>query len=213
LDKRLDRGRTTRQHIADTARVLFTEQGYEAVSTEAVRQACGISRGALFHHFPTKESMFTAVLEAVEASVAEHMLAAARTASNPLDALRAGCAAWLHLAARDPTVRQIVLTDAPAVVGWRTWREIDGAHGLGLLRHALAAAAEHGCVPADQIAIYAQGLLAVLIETALLIASASGDEQVVRSGQHFVELVVSRLFGVEPGSPWPGGTAPPAGAT
>jgi AcrR family transcriptional regulator len=204
LDKRLDRGRATRQLIANTARTLFAEQGYEAVSTEAVRQACGISRGALFHHFPTKEALFTAVLEAVEASVAEHMLTAASAAPNPLDALRAGCAAWLHLAATDAVVRQVVLTDAPAVVGWRAWREIDSAHGLGLLRRALTAAAEYGRVPADQVELYAQGLLAVLIEMALLIAAAPADEHVVRSGQCFVELVVSRLFGVAPGSPWPG---------
>ncbi len=204
MDKRLDRGRATRRLIASTARTLFAEQGYEAVSTEAVRQACGISRGALFHHFPTKEAVFTAVLEAVEESVAEHMRAAAGSATNPLDALRAGCAAWLHLAASDPAVRRIVLTDAPAVVGWRAWREIDGAHGLGLLRRALAAAAGHGRVPADQVEVYAQGLLAVLIEMALLIASAPANEQAVRSGQNFVELIVSRLFGVEPGEPWPG---------
>jgi AcrR family transcriptional regulator len=204
LDKRLDRGRATRHLIASTARTLFAEQGYEAVSTEAVRRACGISRGALFHHFPTKEAMFTAVLEAVEESVATHMLTAAGTASNPLDALRAGCAAWLNLAACDPGVRQIVLTDAPAVVGWRAWREIDGAHGLGLLRRALAAAAEHGRVPADRVELYAQGLLALLIEMALLVASNPADEQVVQSGLHFVELVVSRIFGVEPGASWPG---------
>jgi AcrR family transcriptional regulator len=204
LDKRLDRGRTTRRRIADTARTLFAAQGYEAVSTEAVRQACGISRGALFHHFPTKEAVFTAVLEAVEERVAETMLAAAQAAANPLDALRAGCAAWLRLAATDPAVRQIVLTDAPAVVGWRAWREIDGAHGLGLLRRALAAAVDHGRVPADQVEVYAQGLLAVLIEMALLIASAQVEGQAVRSGEQFVELIVSRLFGVEPGAPWPG---------
>jgi AcrR family transcriptional regulator len=204
LDKRLDRGRATRQLIASSARTLFAEQGYEAVSTEAVRQACGISRGALFHHFPTKQAVFTAVLEAVEESVAAHMLAAARSAANPLDALRAGCAAWLRLAATDAEVRQIVLRDAPAVVGWRTWREIDGAHGLGLLRRALAAAAEQGRVPADQVELYAQGLLAVLIEMALLIAAAPADAQVLQSGLRFVELVVSRLLGIEPGSAWPG---------
>ncbi len=202
MDKRLDRGRATRQLIASTARALFAEQGYEAVSTEAVRQACDISRGALFHHFPTKEALFTAVLEAAEQSIAEHMLAAASTASNPLDALRAGCAAWLHLAATDRAVRQIVLTDAPAVVGWRAWREIDAAHGLGLLRRALAAAPEHGIVPAGQVELFAQGLLAILIEMALLIASAPADEHVLQSSQRFVELVVSRLFGVEPGAPW-----------
>ncbi len=203
MDKRLDRGRTTRQRIADTARTLFAEAGYEAVSTEAVRQACGISRGALFHHFPTKEAMFAAVLEAVEESVAKHMLEAASAAANPLDALRAGCAAWLHLAASDPAVRQIVLTDAPAVVGWGRWRQIDAAHGLGLLRRALASAAAHGRVPADQVELYAQGLLAVLVEMALLVASAPADAHVLQSGLRFVELVVSRLFGVEPGSPWP----------
>ncbi len=204
VDKRLDRGRTTRERIASAARVLFAEQGYEAVSTEAVRHVCGISRGALFHHFPTKEAVFTAVLEAVEEGVAEHMRVAAMAATNPLDALRAGCAAWLDLAASDPAVRQIVLTDAPAVVGWRAWREIDAAHGLGLLRRALAEAARHGRVPADQVECYAQGLLAVLIEMALRVASAPSDTHVARSSRQFVELVVSRVFGLEPGSPWPG---------
>ncbi len=75
---------------------------------------------------------------------------------------------------------------------------------MGLLRRALGAAAEHGRLPADQVALYAQGLMAVLIEMALLIAAAPSDEQVVRSSQLFVELVASRLFGVEPGAPWPG---------
>ncbi len=203
MDKRVDRGRTTRQRVTSTARTLFAEHGYAAVSTEAVRQACGISRGALFHHFPTKEALFTAVLEAVEESVAAHMVAAARAAANPLDALRAGCAAWLHLAAHDPAVRQIVLTDAPAVVGWRAWREIDAAHGLGLLRRALAAAAEPRLLPAGEVELHAQGLLAVLIEMALLIAAAPADEQIAQSARHFVELIVSRLFGVEPGASWP----------
>ncbi len=194
MDKRLARGRNTRQSLVDVATGLFAEHGYEAVSIEMVRVASGISRGALFHHFATKEALFAAVLEHAEARVAIHMqTAAARCASDPRQVIRAGCTAWLELAAHDPAMRQIILIDAPSVVGWRAWREIDARHGLGLLKRALSAAG----VPQNRIEIFAQSLLAVLVEVALLVAAAPDDTQVLQASQEFVELVLSRLTDVE----------------
>src|SRR4029450_4226177 len=90
-------------------------------SIEAVLREAGISRGALYHHFSGKEALFEAVLEQVGADIATKLAAAARDASDPVEALRAGCHAWLRLA-RDPTVRRIVLVDALPVVGWGKWR-------------------------------------------------------------------------------------------
>jgi hypothetical protein len=90
-------------------------------------------------------------------------------------------------------MRQIILIDAPSVVGWRAWREIDARHGLGLLKRALSAAG----VPQNRIEIFAQSLLAVLVEVALLVAAAPDDTQVLQASQEFVELVLSRLTDVE----------------
>jgi AcrR family transcriptional regulator len=207
MDRRIDRGAATRRGIVGIATRLFAEEGYEAISIERVLRTCAISRGALYHHFASKEALFTAVLEATEERVAETTAAAARGAANPLDALRAGCAAWLHLAACDAEVRQIVLIDAPSVVGWQAWREIDGRHALGLLKAGLGMAAADRRQQPDKVDVYAHMLLAVLIEMALLIARSEDSEVAMRTAEEAVEQVVSRLVGVEPHAPWPGGSS------
>ena len=46
--------------------------------------------------------------------------------------------------AGDPVVRQIMLIDAPAVLGWQRWRELDEQGPLGVIRDALGYAAATG---------------------------------------------------------------------
>ncbi len=204
MDRRSDKGQATRLHVLETATRLFTVEGFDATSIELVLRACGISRGALYHHFSSKEALFIAVLEAVEARVTATVAAAGQTATNPLDALRAGCDAWLQLA-RDPVVRRIVLIDAPAVIGWQAWREMDDQNGLGLLKAGLGMAAAAGRFPAAMVDMYAHMLLAVLTEVAMLIARSDDAASTIEAGQHAVEQLISRLFGVEPGGAWPQG--------
>ena len=192
MDKRQDRGQVTRQHILTTATRLFTETGYSDTSIELVLQACGISRGALYHHFVNKEALFVAVLEAVEVSIAERVRTAAQAAPSPFAALRAGCAAWLALA-RDPTVRQVVLIDAPAVLGWEAWRDLDNRYILGLLKAGLARAAAAGWGHTDLVDLHAHMLLAALIEVALLVARAADAESALQQGQQVVEQFLYAL--------------------
>ena len=204
MDQRTMRGQTTREKIVETALRLFAEVGYGAVSIETVLQECEISRGALYHHYASKEVLFEAVLEAAEMRVATALTKAARNARNPLDGLRAGCKAWLRLAATDAVIRRVVLIDAPSVVGWEKWREIDSRYGLGLLKSGLAHVAESGRMPKEMITVYAHILLAVLTEVALMLAR-SNDAKTVRQGQEAVEQVLSRLVGVEPHGAWTDG--------
>ena len=162
MDQRIGKGKTTRGRILEVATELFTKQGFEAASVEAVLKASGVSRGALYHHFASKEALFAATLEDVEARVAERLAKAGQGAATPFDALLAGCGAWLELAT-DPQVRQIVLKDAPSVVGWAAWRELDAKYALGLLKAGVTAAG-----PADLsteiVELYAHLLLAMLVE-------------------------------------------------
>ena len=193
MDRRVDRGNATRERIIGEAERLFARDGYETVSIEAILAACAISRGALYHHFAGKEAVFTAVLEAVEERVAAHLIAAAENAADPFEALRAGCAAWLDLAARDVVVRRVVLTDAPGVIGWQAWRALDERYTLGLLRAALVAAADAGRVKRDRVDVFAHMLLAALIEVALLIARAPEDAAIERSAREAIEQLLAGL--------------------
>lgn len=47
----------TRERILDAALACFTEHGYEHTTTARIRERSGVSNGALFHHFPTKEAI------------------------------------------------------------------------------------------------------------------------------------------------------------
>jgi AcrR family transcriptional regulator len=196
VDKRSDRGQATRAHILQVATELFAAQGYEATSIEVVLKASGVSRGALYHHFANKEALFTAVLESVEAHVAKQVSAAAAGASNPLDALRAGCAAWLELA-RDRTVRQVVLVDAPSVIGWQAWRDLDNQFALGLLKAALSGMAAAGRFRPDMVDTYAHLLLAAMIEASLLVARANDADDAIAKGREALEELLSGVAAAE----------------
>jgi AcrR family transcriptional regulator len=67
-----------RQEILAAARACFARYGYEGATVRRLEEATGLSRGAIFHHFRDKESLFLAVAEddAVEmaATVAKHGL-------------------------------------------------------------------------------------------------------------------------------------------
>ena len=53
----------TRARIVETARTLFNEQGYGAVSTAALAAACGMAEGNLWYHFKTRRALLDALGE------------------------------------------------------------------------------------------------------------------------------------------------------
>ena len=116
---------------------LFTARGYAEVGTEEVVAAAKVTRGALYHHFTDKRDLFRAVHERVEQSLVEGIGGQMDGVSDPWEVLVTGTRAFLD-ACDDPAVKQIALIDAPAVLGWREWREVDERYGLGLMRRRSA---------------------------------------------------------------------------
>ncbi|MFH5878936.1 TetR/AcrR family transcriptional regulator [Arthrobacter sp. NA-172] len=53
-----------RDRIVEIARALFRAKGFDAVSMDEVAKAAEVGAGTLYRHFPTKESLYDAVLEA-----------------------------------------------------------------------------------------------------------------------------------------------------
>jgi Tetracyclin repressor-like, C-terminal domain len=92
-------------------------------------------------------------------------------ASDPYDLMVSGMRAFLD-ACEEPAVKQISLIDAPAVLGWREWREIDNQHGLGLTRLALQGAVDAGVLRPITVEPMAHLFVAALSEAAFVIAHA-----------------------------------------
>src|SRR6266496_5136190 len=61
----------TRESIAETARRLFAERGFDDVTVAEVARAAAVSEGTVFNYFPTKEELFYSGMEVFEAKLVE----------------------------------------------------------------------------------------------------------------------------------------------
>ncbi|MEQ9640290.1 MAG: TetR/AcrR family transcriptional regulator [Alphaproteobacteria bacterium] len=193
MDGRIEKGQGTRARLVATAVALFGRDGYEATSVEAVLRASGMSRGALYHHFADKKALFEAALRQVHADNVQATIDAARDSADGIAALRAGCAAWIRLASVDK-VRRIMLIDAPAVVGWESWRRIEAEYSFAVVLAGLRAAARRGIVPTELVEPIGHVLVAAHIEMAMLIATADDQGQAEAAALATLDLLFERLL-------------------
>ena len=171
IGRREAEARATRETLIEAALELFTERGYAAVGTEEIVARAKLTRGALYHHFADKRDLFRAVFQRVEGDLMERIGARMEAVDDPWELMLAGMRAFLD-ACEEPAVKQIALTDAPAVLGWKEWREIDNRHGLGLTRAALEGAVAAGMLRPIAVEPMAHLLVAALSEAAFVIAYA-----------------------------------------
>jgi AcrR family transcriptional regulator len=167
-----ERSEATRAALIRAGRELFGARGFGAVGTEEIVARAGVTRGALYHQFTDKQDLFRAVLEELEqeviARLGEQVVA---RATGPGAALAATMGAWLDVC-EEPDVQQIMLLDAPGVLGWEEWREIGQRHALGEAMGLLAAAMDEGTVARQPVRPLAHVVVGALDEAALYVARA-----------------------------------------
>jgi AcrR family transcriptional regulator len=182
-----DRRLATQSALLAAARPLFAERGFANTSADEIVRAAGVTRGALHHHYVDKRGLFRAVFEQVEQELTQE-LADLVAAGGEDDLLPRSLSAFLDICER-PDVRQIALTDAPAVLGWQVWRELEAQYGLGLL---IALLNDSPIVDESRPApMVAQIVLSAIVEGALLISYA--DDPAATRVQ--VEASLLAMFG------------------
>jgi AcrR family transcriptional regulator len=182
----------TRAALVAAARELFAERGYAAVGTEEIVQRAGVTRGALYHHFSDKQDLMRAVLHDLSRELAEASAAAALKETDQWRQIVAAIDAFLD-ACTDPAIQRIVMTDAPSVLGWDEWREIDTQYGLGLVKASLANAMEAGLIERQPVDPLAHLLVGALDEAAMYISRADDARAARREMGESVERMLSGL--------------------
>ncbi len=168
----VERSEATRAALVDAARTLFGERGYADVGTEEIVARAGVTRGALYHQFADKQDLFRAVFIAVEEEVIARLGAeVVAKASSAAEALSATMGAWLDVC-EEPDIQQIVLLDAPGVLGWEEWREIGQRYALGEAMALLEAAMDAGDLARQPVRPLAHVVVGALDEAALYVARA-----------------------------------------
>jgi AcrR family transcriptional regulator len=82
-----------RRQILETGARVFTERPYDEVSMSAVAREAGISKGLLYHYFPSKRDFFVATLEAAASELAA--LTETDPEQPPIEQLRHSLGAYL----------------------------------------------------------------------------------------------------------------------
>ena len=170
------------------ARELFAEHGFAGVGREEIVERAGVTRGAMYHYFASKEALFQEVYEAVERDLCDTLAAAAMTTTDPVEGLRLGAVAFLR-AAGTGEVRRIAVRGAPAVLAPDVLRPLEEQYGLGLVRAALNeidAAGRLATGPAEPLAPI---LLAAMHEAATQIADGAEEATYIA----LVEDLITRL--------------------
>jgi AcrR family transcriptional regulator len=148
------------------------ERDYEDVSTAEILERSGVSRGALYHHFPTKLDLFRAVFVASEQRVIERIAARAPATATPFEALLALTRGYMRAAENDEELRRIGLGQSRAVLGWEGWRAACTQLGIGAALAGVSAAIEAGELPPHDPQTLAMVLLGAMIDAAMLIVVA-----------------------------------------
>ncbi len=172
---------------------LFIEHDYEHVSIEDILRSAGVSRGALYHHFPSKLDVFEAVYDRGESDLVADLASLMGDATGPLDALARATHAYLVLCETSPYLRRIGLGQSQRVFGWERWRRAAMRHGLGLVIALVGAAMDAGELAPRDPELTGQLLLAPLIEGALLVLAAD-DPASVRA--EVEDLITTLLQGL-----------------
>jgi len=184
-----ERRALTAQALRRSARRLFAHSGFGHVSVDDVAADAGVTRGAFYHHFASKERLFEVIFDEVARSLANRVRRAAAAHRDPLEQLRAGSRTFIDLAAHDPESR-IVLLEAPAALGLDRYHELDEKHFLGLVRSSIDGLRPSAAGPENALLARAVGV--AVCELAAHAARIPSDLPMAQAG------AAALLSGLEP---------------
>jgi AcrR family transcriptional regulator len=189
---RLEQADETRTRLMQIARRLFAAKGYHATGTHEIVNEADITRGALCHHFPRKEDLFLAVFQEVRK---EWIAAATRSThgtDNRWERLREHMKLFIRNATI-PDVHRIVMIDGPAVLGWKTWRDIQAEDGLEVITDAIKDGIAAKIIRPQPPQALAFLLIALIEESALLVAHAENKRTAVANAELALDTLLSDM--------------------
>lgn len=99
------------EEIVQVAIDLAAKNGVESVTTQDMADAMGLTQGAIFRHFPTKDDIWLAAINWVRRRLMSVVEAAAAHSEDPLEALEGIFLAHVSFIAKHPAIPRLVFSD------------------------------------------------------------------------------------------------------
>lgn len=181
--------------LTNTAFEEFSQKGYADAATETIVRKAGVTRGALYHHFKGKKDLFYVVFRKAQREIGKRIEDRANTNEDPWDQLVSGCRAFLE-ACTEPALQQIVVIDAPAVLDWNAYREVDATmpgSGFSLLREGLQELIDRKLIKPLSTDALAHLLSGAMDEAAVWIAKCDDVDRGLVEAQQALESLLAGL--------------------
>ncbi|HMZ15725.1 MAG TPA: TetR/AcrR family transcriptional regulator [Mycobacterium sp.] len=178
---------------------LFGERGYHQAGTEEIVRRSGVTRGSLYHHFADKAALFEEVFDRADRSVSRRVRDAAKAATDrgedPWSVFLAGWDAVLDTAIDGP-LQRIRVVDAPAVLGWQRWQELNAQYTLANIEAGLVRLLEQGVLAPQPVAPLAVLLMGLSNQA---VAAIAGAEDPIKARRDIGRAVRGLLEGLRGG--------------
>lgn len=134
--RRQDYSSSTKRALLDNATTLFTDHGYAGTSLDEVVAAARVTKGAFYHHFPSKLALFEAVFDRVQTSTTAQVENAIDASKDPWERAQIGLEKFLEVC-REPRFRRICIQEGPVALGHERWHEAEKASSLGIVQRTV----------------------------------------------------------------------------
>ena len=161
----------TRAALLETAAEMFAARGFARTSLDEIATATQVTRGAVYHHFESKQGLFEAVLEQLETGMAQRVASAARESEDAWQSALAGLDAFLEQCC-DPVYGRLCWQEAPAALGWHRWKECEQVYAYGLTEGFLRALMDGGYVARAPLEVPTRLVFGLLGAAGLALADA-----------------------------------------
>jgi AcrR family transcriptional regulator len=142
----------TRSALLEAAADAFVRDGFHASSVVAIAAAARVTKGALYHHFTDKKSLFEAVLGRHQGAAQVKVLDAVRRhPDDPWQGVLAALSAALDVCA-DPVAGRLIYVEGPIALGWRQFRKSEADYTYANVLLLLRGLIDSGIYPADILA-------------------------------------------------------------
>ena len=187
-----ERSEITTDQLLLAARELFASKGFPATSIQEIVDAAGVTRGALYHHFASKEELFEAVVNREQEALGRRVRDGAMKRKGAWAQLKAGCDEFLD-ASLDPDTQRILMIDGPAVLGSARIQEKDESHSIELLKIVIEKAIGEGTLRKRPVMPIVHLLFGALCQAAMVIARSADPESTTRQMRQEIHRLLNAI--------------------
>jgi AcrR family transcriptional regulator len=181
----------TRAALLEAATRRFATLGFAGTGLEDIAADIQATRGAVYHHFPSKKALFEAVFEQLEISAVQRSQEAGDAGADAWQSALLALDMFLEICA-DPVYGRVVWLEAPIALGWARWEELENKFAYGLIEQHVHALIEGGHIDPMPLDTTTRIVYAMLGAAGLALGRAEAEEK-PRVQEEF-RAVIGRLL-------------------